>query len=193
MRLRHLLFALPFLLGLSSVAQAEITITFYSHHLGTYRSDIAFLHAFVALTGTTESDKKPVNANFGFTASDVSPAILWKSVPGEMASMPRDYVAASRRHFSMPISDAQYRAVLSVVARWQHYPQPSYNLDTHNCVTFVKDVALALHLPASNDRKLVHSPQDFLEDLRLRTREQIAAAQARGSKQPLRAPRVSSR
>jgi hypothetical protein len=96
---RRLLFALPLFVGLSSAARAEVTITFYSHHLGTYGSDIAFLHAFIALDGTTKAEKKPVHANFGFTAAEVTPSILWKSVPGEMASMPRDYVAASRRLF----------------------------------------------------------------------------------------------
>ena len=178
-RLRRLLFAVSFFLGVTSTAHAEVTLTFYSHRLGTYRSDIAFVHAFVGLAGTTGPDKKRVDATFGFTASEVPPSILWKPVRGEVASMRKDYIASSRRHFSIPISDTQYRAVLSVVARWRNYPQPSYNLDTHNCVTFVKEIALALRLPASNDKKFIHSPQDFLEDLKTRTGERAIAAQRR--------------
>jgi hypothetical protein len=83
--------------------------------------------------------------------------------------MPDDYIAMSKLHLSLPISDEQYRSVLAVVDRWRKYPQPSYTLDKHNCVTFVKEIAIALRLPASNDVKFIRSPREFLEDLQLRT------------------------
>ena len=85
----------------------------------------------------------------------------------------------SKSHLSLPISDEQYRAVLAVVDRWRKYPQPSYNLDTQNCVTFVKEIAIALQLPASNNVKFIRSPKEFLEDLQLRTSKtkRIAAHQ----------------
>ena len=82
--------------------------------------------------------------------------------------MPDDYIAMSQPHLSLPISDEQYRSVLAIVDRWRKYPQPSYNLDTHNCVTFVKEIAIALRLPASNNVKFIRSPKEFLEDLQLR-------------------------
>jgi hypothetical protein len=89
-------------------------------------------------------------------------------VEGAVLSMPDDYIATTKPHLSLPISDEEYRAVLAIVERWRKYPQPSYNLDTHNCVTFVKEIAIALGLPASNDVKFVRSPKEFLEDLQLR-------------------------
>jgi hypothetical protein len=46
---------------------------------------------------------------------------------------------------------------MAVVDQWRNYPQPSYNLDTHNCVTFVKEIAL--QLPASDDEKFIRSPR----------------------------------
>src|SRR5262249_44141362 len=88
---------------------------------------------------------------------------------GAVVSMPDDYIAMSQPHLSLPISDEQYRSVLAVIDRWRKYPQPSYNLDTHNCVTFVREIAIALRLPASNNVKFIHSPKEFLEDLQLRT------------------------
>jgi len=183
--MRQLLLATLFLFALASGACAEVTLTFYSHHLGTYGFGIAFPHAHVVVTGTTAADGKPVKANFGFTAETISPSILWDWVEGAVVSMPDDYIAMSQPHLSLPISDEQYRAVLAVVDRWRKYPQPSYNLDTHNCVTFVREIAIALRLPASNNVKFVRSPKEFLEDLRSRTSKTNRIVAAGKRQQPV--------
>jgi hypothetical protein len=166
-RVRQLLTAALFFFALASGACAEVTVTFYSHHFGTYGFSVTFPHAYIALSGTTEADAKPVKANFGFTAQTISPSIAWQSVEGFVISMPDDYIAMSEPHLSLPISDKQYRAVLAIVDRWRNYRQPSYNLDTRNCVTFVKEIAIALGLPTSNDVKFVRNPKEFLEDMQL--------------------------
>jgi len=163
-----LLLAAGTLLALASAASAEVTLTFYSHHFGTYGLGVTFPHAYVRLSGTTKADAKPVNANFGFTAQTISPSIMWEPVEGYVISMPDDYMAISQPHLSLPISDEQYRSVLAIVDRWRKYPQPSYSLDSKNCVTFVRDIAIALRLPASNDAKFIRDPRGFLEDLQLR-------------------------
>ena len=167
--MRRLLLAAGTLLALASAASAEVTLTFYSHHFGTYGLGVTFPHAYVRLSGTTKADAKPVNANYGFTAQTISPSIMWEPVEGFVISMPDDYMAMSQPHLSLPISDEQYRSVLAIVDRWRKYPQPSYNLDSKNCVTFVREIAIALRLPASNDVKFIRSPREFLEDLQLRT------------------------
>jgi hypothetical protein len=164
-----LLLAAGILLALASAASAEVTLTFYSHHFGTYGLGVTFPHAYVRLSGTTKADAKPVNANYGFTAQTISPSIMWEPVEGFVISMPDDYMAMSQPHLSLPISDEQYRSVLAIVDRWRKYPQPSYNLNSKNCVTFVREIAIALRLPASNDVKFIRSPREFLEDLQLRT------------------------
>lgn len=167
--MRRLLLAAGTLLALASAASAEVTLTFYSHHFGTYGLGVTFPHAYVRLSGTTKADAKPVNANYGFTAQTISPSIMWEPVEGFVISMPDDYMAMSQPHLSLPISDEQYRSVIAIVDRWRKYPQPSYNLDSKNCVTFVREIAIALRLPASNDVKFIRSPREFLEDLQLRT------------------------
>jgi hypothetical protein len=164
-----LLLAAGTLLALASAASAEVTLTFYSHHFGTYGLGVTFPHAYVRLSGTTKADANPVNANYGFTAQTISPSIMWEPVEGFVISMPDDYMAMSQPHLSLPISDEQYRSVLAIVDRWRKYPQPSYNLNSKNCVTFVREIAIALRLPASNDVKFIRSPREFLEDLQLRT------------------------
>ena len=167
--MRRLLLAAGTLLALASAASAEVTLTFYSHHFGTYGLGVTFPHAYVRLSGTTKADAKPVNANYGFTAQTISPSIMWEPVEGFVISMPDDYMAMSQPHLSLPISDEQYRSVIAIVDRWRKYPQPSYNLNSKNCVTFVREIAIALRLPASNDVKFIRSPREFLEDLQLRT------------------------
>jgi hypothetical protein len=168
-QVRQLLRVALFFVAMTSGACAEVTLTFYSHQLGTYGFNIAFPHAFVALSGKTGADAKPVKANFGFTAQTVSPSILWEPVEGFIISMPDDYIAMSQSHLSLTISDEQYRTVLTIVDRWRKYPQPSYGLDKRNCVTFVKEIAIALQLPASDKVTFFRNPKAFLEDLQLRT------------------------
>jgi len=182
---RVVLLITALLFALASGARAEVTLTFYSHHLGLYGAGLTFPHAHIVLSGTIKADAKPVEANFGFTAETLSPSILWESVEGAIVSMPYDYIAMSHRHFSIPISDEQYRTVLAIVNRWRKYPQPSYNLDSHNCVTFVKEIASALKLPASNDPKFVRTPREFLEDLQLRTSKTNRVVVATGRAQRL--------
>ena len=178
-----------FFFSLALGARAEVMLTFYSHHFGTYGFGVTFPHAYVRLGGTT-ADGKPVKANFGFTAQTISPSILWDSVEGYVISMPDDYIAMSQPHLSLPISDEQYRSVLAVVDRWRKYPQPSYTLDTRNCVTFVKEIALALQLPASSDAKFIRSPKEFLEDLQLRTSATSRIVTTGRPQQPIPSTRV---
>jgi hypothetical protein len=189
---RQLLTAALFFFALASGANAEVTLTFYSHHFGTYGFSVTFPHAYIVLSGTTEADAKPVKANFGFTAQTISPSIAWQSVEGFVISMPDDYIALSQPHLSLPISDKQYRAVLAIVERWRNYHQPSYNLDTRNCVTFVKEIAVALRLPASNDVKFVRSPKEFLEDMQLQTSKTERTVAAGKTQRPIPSPNTKT-
>src|SRR4029453_3718732 len=111
LRVRLLLLTMMSFFALASGANADVTLTFYSHHFGTYGLGITFPHAYVTLSGSTGADAKPVKANFGFTAHTISPSLLWESEKGYVTSMPDDYIAMRKPHLSLRISDQQYRSV----------------------------------------------------------------------------------
>jgi len=149
-------------------AQAAVTISFYAHQLGSKGMWVEFPHAYVTLTGTPDAGGAAVNTNYGFTPPVVGPSILFGRVDGEVVAVDDAYMAKDTPYFSFALSDKQYEAVLAVVGRWRNAPQPSYDLDTHNCVIFVKDVAAAVGLATSSDDPYVRDPARFLADLRSR-------------------------
>ncbi|MCE3590045.1 hypothetical protein LXJ59_25990, partial [Escherichia coli] len=62
------------LLG-ATPAWAAVTITFWSHEFGN-----SFPHAFFTLRGVPDAGGAPVDANYGFTAKAVTPALLMGTV-----------------------------------------------------------------------------------------------------------------
>ncbi len=155
------------LLGITFPAQAAVTITFYSHKfrlLDGLNTD--FPHGFVVMKGTTD-DGTPVKVHLGFSAKNIFIDVLWHPVEGALddEALTDAYVDDSIRHFAFTITDDQYRAVMAVEHKWRTWPQPSYEIDTHNCVTFVKEIAVAAGLAVSDNKKFVHAPGDFLEDV----------------------------
>ena len=167
------------LMGFAASAQAAVTATFYSHEfrlVDGLRTD--FPHGFVVLSGTTD-DGAPVNVHLGFSARNIFIDVLWQPVEGALddEELTDAYVSDSIRHFSLTLTDAQYRAVMAVEHKWRTWPQPSYEIDTHNCVTFVKELAVAAGLQVSDSKKFIHAPADFLEDVAMRN----AALVSRGA------------
>lgn len=148
------------LLLLPHPAWAQITVHFYSRELGT-----SFPHAFFVVEGRPQAGGAPVDANYGFTAKSVTPAILMGPVAGHVEAAKPDYVRNSDRKFSLAISDAQYAALMGVVAKWKAIPGKSYNLNTRNCIHFVGEAAMALGLKVVFDKALLKKPRSFLEHL----------------------------
>jgi len=170
--LRRWFAVLGLLLACALPARAEVTIDFYSHKLAIAQGPGAatyFPHGFVLLSGEAP-DGAPVKANFGFTARNIFINVLWEKIEGELdpTPLPGGYVEGAVHHFSLALSDAQYRAVLAVADKWKNWPQPSYDIDEHNCVLFVKDLAAAAGLSVSDDKKFIHAPGDFLDDVAAR-------------------------
>ena len=162
-RLRQL-FLTALLLVAPLQARAAVEISFYSHEFGSN-----FPHAFVTLQGTDDRTGDKIDANYGFTATHITPAILTGSVKGEVFS--RDpakeakYIAASNRHFSITLSDAEYDAVKARIGTWQALKQPSYNLNRQNCVHFVADLAASLGMKAETPAALMKKPRSYSEYL----------------------------
>jgi hypothetical protein len=160
-------------------AQAAVTIAFYAHQLGSKGVWVEFPHAYVTLVGTPDAGGPPIKANYGFTPPVVGPSILFGRVDGAVVGADDAYVAKDRPYISFALSDKQYSAVLAVVARWRNEPQPSYDLDTHNCVIFVKEIAAAAGLATSDDQSFVRDPAAFMADLKSRNTVLLARLSGR--------------
>lgn len=156
--LRALLVSL--LLSFAAPAAGAVEVTFYSKEFG-----VTFPHAFIRVSGTLDSSGEKVDASYGFTAKTISPAILFGSVTGEIIASAPDYIAHSDPHFSLVLSDEDYRRLLARVDAWRRMEQPSYNLNRRNCVFFVADLARALGMKADTPKRLMKKPRSYLDAL----------------------------
>ncbi|HEU5482855.1 MAG TPA: hypothetical protein VFU80_07190, partial [Sphingomicrobium sp.] len=92
----------------------------------------------------------------------VGPEILFGPVRGMIQTVDPVYVSRSDRHFSLKLTGEQYRTVLAVVEKWRSAPQPSYRVNSRNCVHFVAEVATALGFHAPPAKGLMKKPKSFL-------------------------------
>lgn len=174
-----------FLLLMPTPAYAAVEISFYSHEFGAN-----FPHAFVTLAGTDDRSGQRIDANYGFTATHISPAILFGAVKGEIFS--RDskkdaqYLGSSDKHFSFELSDAEYEAVMATVEKWRGLKQPSYDLNRSNCVHFVADVAARLGMSVATPKALMKKPRSFIESLTAANLQWLAARKGSIHRQPAR-------
>ena len=147
--------------GLAAPARAEVVVSFYSHDFGD-----RFPHAFIVMKGRLDATGEAVDANYGFTAVSVSPAILFGSVKGKVESTKPDYIDKSDRQFDVTVDDATYGRVLAKVAEWRDREQPSYSLNKRNCVHFVMELAEVVGLQVNRKSKLFKKPKSFLIEVR---------------------------
>jgi hypothetical protein len=149
---------------------AAVSITFYSKELGA-----SFPHAFVVIEGSLDRGGPRIEEDYGFTAKTISPAILWGKVAGEVITDHTvSYVKASDRHFTLTLTDAEYDRAMATVARWRSARQPSYDLDKHNCVHFVAEIAASIGLTADT-RRFMKKPRSYLEALTQANRSRLEA------------------
>ena len=154
----HLKLLIALIVSVVSVsAQAEVTATFYSHDFGDN-----FPHALVKLKGTVDSTGEVVDTNYGFTAVNTTPAILWGPVKGMIESKEAKYIADSNAHFTLKLTDAQYRQIMAMVEEWRTIPGKSYNLNSRNCVHFAMEAAALLGLKVDRKSKFFKKPKSFL-------------------------------
>jgi hypothetical protein len=163
--------ALFLLLLAGTPAAAAVEITFYSKELGA-----SFPHAFVVLEGQLDRDGSRIAEDYGFTAKSVTPAILFGPVKGQVISdHSTSYVKGSDRHFTLALSDAEYDQVMAVVDRWKTAKQPSYRLDSANCIHFVGELASAIGLDGAPRKGLMKKPRSFLEAITEANRPALSA------------------
>lgn len=156
-RLLHACLALLLLVGVAPRADAAVTITFWSHEFGN-----SFPHAFFSLRGTPDAGGAPVDANYGFTAKTISPAILMGTVPGRLDISKPAYIDSSDAQFSVVLTDAQYAAVLALTRDWGEEGDHSYNLNKRNCVHFVQEAARRSGVANVDFPALMKKPRSYL-------------------------------
>jgi hypothetical protein len=158
------------LLFIAQPASAAVEITFYSREFGSQ-----FPHGFVTLVGTPDRGGDRIDVNYGFTATHVTPAILFGSVRGKLDSAGDEYIGNSDAHFAVTLSDPEYDSVMATIERYRALRQPSYNLNRRNCVHFLADVAVAIGMTAATPRRLMRRPGAFTESLIRANRTWLAA------------------
>lgn len=176
-----------FAIALPVAAHAAVEITFYAREFGSQ-----FPHGFVALAGTPDRGGDRIDTNYGFTATHVTPAILFGSVRGVIEPVGAGYMRGSEAHFAVNLSDAEYDRVMATVERYRALNQPSYSLNRRNCVHFIADVAAAVGLRAELPRNLTRRPRSFIELLIRENRDWLTQRQARILREPP-APRPARR
>jgi hypothetical protein len=150
---------------------AAVQITFYTKELGG-----SFPHTFVILEGTPDRGGARIDEDYGFSAKAISPAILWGRVGGKVISdHSKSYVAGSDKHFTVTLTDPEYDNVIATVARWRAAKQPSYDLDTANCIHFVGDVASAIGMDGAPRKGLMRRPRSFIEAVTFANRDWLTA------------------
>ena len=143
----------------SAPAWAAVTITFWSHELGN-----SFPHAFFTLRGTPDAGGAPVDVNYGFTAKAITPKLLMGTVAGRLDISKPFYIAGSDAQFSVVMNDAQYAQVLTLIAAWDEKTGDGrYNLNSRNCVHFVKEAARIVGLTGLDQPRLMKKPRSYLK------------------------------
>ena len=164
--------ALFLLLLTPAEALAQVSLTFHSFSGSMFSG--RYPHTFISMVGTLDDTGQPVRENFGYTAVEITPAILTRSVAGRIASEEERYVTSTRLHFTLRLSDAQYRAIRAEIDRWANEGGEQYNLDSRNCLHFVARIAAMAGLVADVPGSLARRPRAWLDYI-ARRNPQIAS------------------
>ncbi len=144
----------------SPAALAEVLLSFHSFN-GSMLGG-RYPHTFIVLEGTLEATGDAVNENYGFTAKRVTPAILSGPVVHDVTVEKSKYIASTNRHFTIPLSDAQYWRIRQEVDAWRDAPGKYYDLDTRNCIHFVGRMAGLVGLQVDYPQKMLRRPKAWL-------------------------------
>lgn len=146
-------------LGWSSLAAAAVDITFHSFNGSVLAG--RYPHTFVSMEGTL-NDGTAVKENFGFSARSASLAVLNGPVEHMILVEEEKWLRKTNRHFTLPMSDRQYRAVRALVESWRNAPGKYYDLETRNCIHFVGEIGRIMGLDINYPDKLLRKPKSWL-------------------------------
>lgn len=154
------LFAVLLALVTASAAFAEVRVTFHSFN-GSMPFG-RFPHAFVSFDGTLDATGERVRENFGWSAKNISPAVLRGPVYGVILVEKDKWLTQTNRHFTVAVTDAQYRTLRAEVERFRTAPGKYYSLENRNCIHFVGRMAELLGLKVDYPRELLRKPREWL-------------------------------
>lgn len=146
--------------ALATPAWAQVTLSFHSFNGSMFGGH--YPHAFIVLEGTDDATGERINANYGFTAIHVTPALLSGSVEGAVESKGQDYLRGTNRHFSIRLSAAQFTAVMAEIHAWRDRAGKDYNLNSRNCIHFVAAIARVVGLTSDVPAQLTKKPRAWL-------------------------------
>ncbi|GMN14964.1 hypothetical protein [Altererythrobacter sp. MTPC7] len=147
-------------LAWSNAAFAEVKMHFHSFNGSVFFG--RYPHTFIVLEGTLDETGQQVNENYGFTAKRTTPAILTGPVEHDILIEEEKYIGSTNRHFTVTLTDAQYREVKALKDRWKNAPGKYYDLDTRNCIHFVGEMAKIAGLKVGYPKKMLRKPKQWL-------------------------------
>ena len=147
-------------LATAGAAWAEVRVTFHSFN-GSMPFG-RFPHAFVSFEGTLDSTGERVKENFGWSAKTISPAVLSGPVYGVILVEKDKWLTRTNRHFTIPLTDAQYHRLRAEVERFRTHPGKYYSLEERNCIHFVGRMAELLGLKVDYPPELLRKPRQWL-------------------------------
>jgi hypothetical protein len=159
--LTRLLLLLAALLPLPVAAQ--VLLSFHSF-TGSFVGG-RYPHTFIVLEGTLDGTGKRVHENYGYTAKKITPAIFTGPVRQSILVEKKKYLTTTNRHFTIPISDAAYRRIVSEVAAWRDTPGDGYDLERRNCIHFVGRMAEIAGLNVDFPQALLRKPKAWLNHI----------------------------
>jgi len=149
-------------LAWSSASFAQVQLSFHSFNGSLFGR---YPHAFIVLEGTLDKDGRPVKENFGFTAKSIGPNVLLGPAEHMIYVEKEKTIADTNRHFTVPISDAQYAEIKAEMVRWRDAPGKYYELDSRNCIHFVGAIAEIVGLKVDFPEKMLRKPRAWLNHI----------------------------
>lgn len=144
-------------------AMADVRLSFHSFNGSLFVG--RYPHAFIVLEGTLDSTGEAISENYGFSAKSAGPSLLNGPAVHEIAVEDGEYIAKTNRHFSVRISDAQYRTVVAEMRAWRDAPGKYYDLDSRNCIHFVGRIAQIVGLTVDYPDKMLRRPKKWLNHI----------------------------
>ncbi|AKQ41893.2 hypothetical protein CP97_07420 [Aurantiacibacter atlanticus] len=146
-------------MGIAMPASAQVDAHFHSFNGSVLWG--RYPHTFVVFEGRME-DGTVVNENFGFSARNTSAAITSGPAEHMILTETERTIGRTNRHFSITLTDAEYRRMKVEVIAWRDYPGPYYDLDDNNCIHFVARLAELAGLDVDVPEQYLRRPKAWL-------------------------------